>query len=319
MPPDFLNSREDAILVWAIAIVGYAVSKDPRGIGTSLFGVIRAVAQPKLLLLFGAALLHVVGVVAVASRVGLWHASSLKATIYWFVGTAVVLVGDSLIHGARDRRAFVARVLRRVAAVTVIVEFVVSVYVLPLAFELSGVLAVLMFTGMRIVIQHDEHTPPTVRKLIDGTLIAFGLFYLGHSVVRALSDVDGFLTRENAEEFFVPPALTLALIPFLMGSAWLPSLEKRSRRRAVRVNAADFGDDWPLTVSEGVLRWEPPDAVVFVAEGKEYGVNGIALTLGYDKVDPIWADDPDDFIPKKNIGPLIERGQKLGRRSPGRG
>lgn len=54
----------------------------------------------------------------------------------------------------------------------------------------------------------------------------------------------------------------------------------------MRVNAADFGDDWPLTVSEGVLRWEPPDAVVFVAEGKEYGVNGIAPTLGYDKIDP---------------------------------
>ncbi len=112
VPPDFLNSREDAILVWTVAIVGYAAWKDPHGIGASVAGVIRALAQPKLLLLFGAALLYVVGVVAGASRLGLWHASSLKATIYWFGGTAIVLVGESVIYGVRDRRAFLARVSR---------------------------------------------------------------------------------------------------------------------------------------------------------------------------------------------------------------
>jgi hypothetical protein len=29
MPPDFLNSREDALLVWAVLILSYLVLKDP--------------------------------------------------------------------------------------------------------------------------------------------------------------------------------------------------------------------------------------------------------------------------------------------------
>jgi len=40
----------------------------------------------------------------------------------------------------------------------------------------------------------------------------------------------------------------------------------------------------------------------------------MALTAGYDAIDPIWADYPDEFIPKKNIGPLIQRGLELARR-----
>jgi hypothetical protein len=31
VPPDFLNSREDAILVWTAVILAYALYRNPRG------------------------------------------------------------------------------------------------------------------------------------------------------------------------------------------------------------------------------------------------------------------------------------------------
>jgi len=77
------------------------------------------------------------------------------------------------------------------------------------------------------------------------------------------------------------------------------------------VSASDFGDEWPLTVTSGTLRCEAPSVVVFSAGGVEYGVNGMATTQGYPEIDPIWADDPSEYIPKKNIGPLIQRGLEL--------
>src|SRR6266545_1544111 len=58
VPPDFLNSREDAILVWTVVILSYVIYKDPRGTGGAFLGVLRALLHPKLLLLYGSAILY---------------------------------------------------------------------------------------------------------------------------------------------------------------------------------------------------------------------------------------------------------------------
>lgn len=234
MPPDFLNSREDAILLWTIVILGYVLHKDFRGIGGSFLSVFRSLMNPKLLLLFGSALLYSTAVVYAANELGMWHTTAFKATIYSFLGTAIVLAGEAVTDGARNDRAFLRKVLRRVVAVTVLVEFVVNVYSLPFAFELVGVLVVLLFVGMQVVAQHDSSTPPPVRRLIDGVLVAVGLFYLGYFVIKVLSDLDGFLTRENAEDFLVGPALTLALIPFLYAAALVSRREQRNLRKRLK-------------------------------------------------------------------------------------
>lgn len=231
---DFLNSREDAILFWAVAILGYVVYKDPRGIGGSFLAVLRSLFHPKLLLLFGAALLYSAAVVYAAKELGLWHTTALKATVYWFVGTGVVLAGEAVTGGARNDREFLRRVLRRVVALTVLIEFVLNVYALPFAFELVGVVVVLLFAGMQVYVRHDPTTPPLVRKLIDGVLAAVGVFYLLYFVVRVLSDLDGFLTRENAEDFLVGPVLTIALIPLLYGFAWVSRREQENLRERFR-------------------------------------------------------------------------------------
>ena len=72
---------------------------------------------------------------------------------------------------------------------------------------------------------------PIVRKVIDGVLIAIGLFFLGYFAVRAISDLDGFLTRENAERFLVVPALTVAFTPFLYLVAWYSQRELANIRK----------------------------------------------------------------------------------------
>jgi hypothetical protein len=234
VPPDFLNSREDAIALWALAILGFAFYKNFWGIGRSLVGVLQALLQPKLLLLFGSALAYSAAIVYAARELGLWHAPALKVTIYWFIGTAIVLAGNAVSEGARDRRAYLRKVLGRVLAVTIVIEFVVSIYALPLAAEIVCVGLLFLFTGMQVVAQHDAATPATTRRFIDGVLIAVGLLYLSYLTIRAVMDVDGFLTRENLEDFLVPPLLTVALVPFLLGAAWGSRREQESLRRRFR-------------------------------------------------------------------------------------
>jgi hypothetical protein len=52
--------------------------------------------------------------------------------------------------------------------------------------------------------------------------------------VSAISNFDGFLTRKNAEDFLVAPALTLALVPFLFGVAWVSRREQENLRQRFR-------------------------------------------------------------------------------------
>lgn len=79
------------------------------------------------------------------------------------------------------------------------------------------------------------------------------------------------------------------------------------------INAAKFGDKWPLTVDKAILGCAQPGGVFILIEGSEtaYAVNGTADTLGYADIEPIWADDPDPLLSKKSMDPLVELGVKL--------
>jgi hypothetical protein len=229
--PEFLNNREDATLLWALVVLGFVLYKDFRGITRSLLGVLRALEHRKLRLLFGSALLYSAALVYAASELGLWHVTALKATIYWFLGTAVALAGAAVTEGARSERAFLRKVIRRAVAVTVVTEFVVNVYALPFAIEVVCVFVLFVFVAMQAVVTHDTSTPHATRALIDAVLAAVGVLYVGYFVIRVLNDFDGFLSREHAEEFLVGPALTLALIPLLLVAAWVSRQEQRNLRK----------------------------------------------------------------------------------------
>jgi hypothetical protein len=224
---DFLNSREDAILFWTVAILAFVAWSNPRGIAD--FGVLRAVLRAKLLLLFGSTALYCAVLVVAGMEVGLWHTSSIKPTIYWFFGTAIVLAAYAVTHSPGDPR-FLRGVFKRVLAVTILTDFIVNLYVLPFGYELVLVFVVLVCTVAEVMVRRDPSTDPRFRKFVDRVLISIGVFYFAYFVISALRDLDGFLTRANAEAFLVGPVLTIALIPFLYLWACISRWDQRRMR-----------------------------------------------------------------------------------------
>jgi hypothetical protein len=196
-----------------------------------LLGVGRAAAQGKLLLLFGSVLAYSALLVYAASRADVWHESALKVTVLWFIGTAIVLVGDAVTDGSRDVRGYLRKLVRRVVAVTLVIEFMVGLYALPLAFEIIGVGVVLLFSMTREYVKHDPTTPVLTRTFVDVVLGVVGVVYVALVVIDLLGDPAGFFTRANAEEFLVPPVLTVALIPLLLAWAWVSRREQERLRR----------------------------------------------------------------------------------------
>jgi len=77
------------------------------------------------------------------------------------------------------------------------------------------------------------------------------------------------------------------------------------------VSQKDFGDKWPLTVSSGQVECKRGVLAVFHHRNKTYGLNGTAISYGYQRIDPIWKDDPNIKGNKISIGILIDEAMKL--------
>lgn len=78
---------------------------------------------------------------------------------------------------------------------------------------------------------------------------------------------------------------------------------------AIMSAATDREYVWPLIVEEGVIRCPGAGRLVFVADGVEYALNGLAKGGGeYRDIDSIWADDPDWEGLKLDISDLISYG-----------
>ena len=92
---------------------------------------------------------------------------------------------------------------------------------------------------------------------------------------------------------------------------------ERLAANRVLIPREDFGEDWPFTVEEGVLKGDGSGGVgeiTFTADGVTYAVNGTAKgTHKYTEIDAIWADNPSMPGAKINIGPIIDLGLELMR------
>jgi hypothetical protein len=227
---DFLNSREKAIVIWAVILVGFAAYKSD-GLGSSLGAVLRSRFVTKLILLFGTATAYCAALVLAASKLGLWDTSAIKATIYWFFGTGVVLVGSAVT--GRDDPDFLTKLVRRGVRFTLIVDFLVGFYVFPLAVELLIVPFILLFVGMQVVAENNA-TLAAAKGAIDAVLIALGFGLMLWVAIEAATNPHALLTRGSAEDLLLAPALTLGFVPYLQLVAWRSRRELEDARKRWR-------------------------------------------------------------------------------------
>lgn len=76
------------------------------------------------------------------------------------------------------------------------------------------------------------------------------------------------------------------------------------------VSRATMGEDWPLTIEQGVLSCSMPGRViVLIADGATYAVNAPARE-GTNR-QPAWKDVMDVREGDKDLGPLIDEGLAL--------
>jgi hypothetical protein len=237
---EFLNSREDAAVLWAAALLVVFLIASKGQLILSVAGVI-GVLVPKLLLVFVGGAVFCSAVVYLAARAGLWHQGTLKETVYWFAAGGIVMTAQA-IEKSPSGFGYLRALLRRAARLTIVVEIIVNLYVLPLFFE---ILLFPVFITLAYA-QVADNLTPAQRKAADRATTWLGIFILSYVAVAVLTDLDGLLSRDTLEGLLVAPALTVAFVPYLYCVGWIvrreqENLQKRYREQPVRAQQARAG------------------------------------------------------------------------------
>jgi hypothetical protein len=210
-PADYLNAREQAVLFWLIVSAALVLWKVPA-IRPQLPILVRSALSPKLLFgIWVPATIYVAVVVYLAAGRGLWHATSLRETLYWFAGTAFVLAGSAT--QASDPLKFWS-LFGRVLKVTILIEFLVNLYVFPLPVELIFIPLGVLLAGTQAVSEGNV-TLASAHKVVSFLLTALGLATVVYALSSAVRDFHGLVTWVHFEQFVMPLALTAAFAPFL--------------------------------------------------------------------------------------------------------
>ena len=181
---------------------------------SSLLGVLRSLAHPKLLvpLLLGVG--YVSLVVFGLQHLGIWTTALLKDTVFWFVFTGVATAfsligkwkGESLV------RHFAADALR----IAVVIEFLTSEYTLSLPAELVLVPVLFVLGGMGAIADTDPKYA-AVKRLLGWMQVSLGLLIFGVALRQAVADWKNLETVATLWKFLLPPLLSLSFVPFAYG------------------------------------------------------------------------------------------------------
>jgi len=213
------TNRELALALWVLVFAAWALSKPE--IRANCWQLAKTAVAPPLGIVFLLACIYASTAVWIFYKLGIWHTTSSKETVFWFFGSALVLL-FTYDRVAEDY----GRTVRKTLALTVLFQFAISLYAFPLAAELALVPTVAILT---LIIAAEGAIPGAaeVKGPAEFLLGAIGVLVMGFTLLAVLSEPAGLISAETLERWAVAPVLTLAFIPFLYGVSWYASASQK--------------------------------------------------------------------------------------------
>jgi hypothetical protein len=206
-----VNNREKATLVWigVVLVWGLVALPDFR---RALVAVVTDLVAPRLAVPLLAMLAYIVGLVYVASRLGLWTSELLSDTMAWTLVAGMGLFGAST--SVFERGSSLRRVLLGALGVTALVEVFANLYVLPLIVELILVPVVALAVAISVLSERDDDLA-WARTLGNGVVTVVGFAFVLTVAIRLAGDWDGFVHGHGWQRFALPVWLAIGAMPMV--------------------------------------------------------------------------------------------------------
>jgi hypothetical protein len=225
-----LNNREIATAIWLTVI--FLGAMFISGVRHSFSDLLNALFNKKIVGPIIVMLVYIFLVIMIFKKVGFWDMSATKDTILWTLGTAFVSY-FSLNKVAQDDNFFKNLILENIKFIFIL-EFVINLY----SFNLAVELIVIPMVSFIVVLNAYAVSKPEcrqVKKILNLLLGVFGLFLLVMTFREIVLDFQKFATLKNLRDFFLPPLLSIALLPFV----YVMALVMQYEMFFVRINIAN--------------------------------------------------------------------------------
>lgn len=204
------NNRQWASIFWITAmLIWVLIRRDTR---SSARDVLSAALSAKILGPLGVFVVWILGLVYLASQVGLWGAERVADSVFWFITAGLILFGRFDKVGREN--GFVRRTALATLEVSALVQVLSEVFVLNLAVELVLQPVFALFVCVSVVAaQNAEHRQ--VKMLVDGLILIGSLLLLVYVVVSIVSNWDALDKRDLLQQFALPVWMTMGALPYI--------------------------------------------------------------------------------------------------------
>lgn len=206
---ELFNNREIAVGIWLLAFLVFAYVKVGR---EPFVDVLKHALTPKILTPLFLSFVPTVLVVGVLAYYDLWDLSVLKETIYWVIGTGLVMFGR--FTEVKSAKELYRRTAKDTLKVIIILEFLIWFYVFPLWAELLLVPFTTLIVMLATVAKYQKTDGiELTRKVLSGIQVAIGLAILLFVFIALIKNPQPLFTYQNLELFLLPIVLSFTYIP----------------------------------------------------------------------------------------------------------
>lgn len=203
------SNRELASGFWMLILLCFVLSQP--GIRGALGGVLLALFQIKIVVLFSTLACWLsVGVLALW-QIGWWTPDQLKLSIFWYLFSGAILLVNS-IQNQRDASFFSGAVADQFKAVAVL-EFIVVFYSFAFWTEMI-ILPVVAIIATMQAMSETKAEYAAVKKILDSMLFVVVAFLIIHFVHNVIRDHGTLVNLATLREVTIPILYTLWALPF---------------------------------------------------------------------------------------------------------
>jgi hypothetical protein len=203
-----LDNREKALIFWVVVLI---VAGLWMRVGREFVRTTAGILWSRLGLILLVYVAYVAAVISALAWAGLWMTEVAVATAFWFAGPGMVMFFS--VNQAATNKHFLRDLLRRGLWLLLGVEFVVNFFPFSLPVEIVLV-PVLAFIALFGALPRGSPGAAGAKKFSEIVLALFALGLILRFVWLVATDWDDFSSSETVARFWVPPALTVAVLPF---------------------------------------------------------------------------------------------------------
>lgn len=178
----------------------------------SIFGLLRAFFVRQILVGVAFLFTYIGVVVLLLEQVGIWAPSQLKLTLLWLCTAG--LLGLFSAPKVSENPELISRAARGTFQITMMLEFFVNLYRMPLPAELVFVPFSVFLAAMIAVSElNEDHRP--ANKFLTGVAMVVGLALLAYAGWKTLDNFSAIANVETARSFVLPIIFSALLLPFV--------------------------------------------------------------------------------------------------------